>query len=253
MSNIIILLSFFSFFLHKDMGITKAQMDKKDKQAAPVESEGRSTGVVELIAKRKRRPPGEWWIYSGQGSEETKDTEEQPQSKKSKQNNRKPPAAAPSPVQTKKQRVLKKMNQAEPIASSSQSTNNNKSKKEKKVKRTKQPNDRNNRRDNVKASKALDAVEEQIELQEQQQFMDKDLDPLQSSPLLLTHRDQSLDSGKVMMKEVIRSFNFGKHTEYLEHKYSLPEALLTCRGCYTKQNNTTEKGNLYCFGHYEPR
>lgn len=194
------------------MGISKAQMDKKDKQAIPVVSEGRSTGDGELIGKRKRRPPGEWWISSSQGPEETKATEEQPTSKKSKQNNKKPAAAAPSPVQTKKQRALKKMNQAEPTPSSSQSPNNNKSKKEKKVKRTRQPNNINKRGDKMKASEALDAVEEQIELQEQQQFLDKDLDPLQSSPLFLVHSDQSLESGKVMMKEVIRSLNFSKHT-----------------------------------------
>ncbi len=179
---------------------SEAPPDEKDKQnkLTPVSDDSPIPG------KRKRRQPGQWWMSGHQSSEEAKVSDSETTLKKAKQNNKEPSAAVPSPVKTKKDKVLNRKNQTQPAPSSSEKM---KKAKEKKVKRKK---NRNAGGDNIKASeKAFAVVEmEQVEGQEQQQeeVSGQDLDASDSSPLVLAQRDLSLSSGK----EVLRSFTKGK-------------------------------------------
>lgn len=170
--------------------------DGNDKQnKLPVVSEGSSSEDSQMLGKRKRRQTGQWWLSCPQSTEETKVTDHQPTLKKSKPNNKEPSAAGPSPAKTKKERVLKRRNQTHKAPSSIQNTNKT---KEKKTKRNKNRNTREDTPDKKKVTdKVLNGFEaEQIE-EQQQEIVDQDPVPVDSSPLDLTHRDHSLSSGKV--------------------------------------------------------
>lgn len=143
----------------------------------------------QIPVKRKRQQTGEWWLCRPEKTEETKVTDKQPTPKKSKQHSKKPSEEVPSPVKTKKDRVLKRTSQTKCAPSSSQKTNKGSERK------NKQNKSRRGTPGKTKASEEIFdvIVEEQIDEQEQLE----DLDPVDSSPLVLVHRDHSLDSGKV--------------------------------------------------------
>lgn len=176
-------------------------MDVKDKENnLLVESERSSSEDCQFLGKRKRRQTGHWWLSNPQSKEETEVINNQATLKKSKRNNKEPSTAVPSPVKAKKGRVLKRKTQTQPASSSSQNRNKAKEKK------NKQNKNRNTIGDTPEKMKATDEAfgaieaeqnEEQEQQQQQQEVPDQDLDPLQSSPLVLTHRDHSHNSGKV--------------------------------------------------------
>ncbi|XP_038584420.1 titin homolog isoform X2 [Micropterus salmoides] len=177
--------------------------DGNDKQnKLPVVSEGSSSEDSQMLGKRKRRQTGQWWLSCPQSTEETKVTDHQPTLKKSKPNNKEPSAAGPSPAKTKKERVLKRRNQTHKAPSSIQNTNKT---KEKKTKRNKNRNTREDTPDKKKVTdKVLNGFEaEQIE-EQQQEIVDQDPVPVDSSPLDLTHRDHSLSSGDHVFQRVYR-------------------------------------------------
>ncbi|XP_049912997.1 titin isoform X1 [Epinephelus moara] len=162
--------------------------DGKDKHnKLPAVSEESSPEDCWTPGRRKRRQPGEWWL-NHQTAEETKVTDTHLTPKKSKPYNKEPSAAVPSPVKTKKDRVLKKGNQTQPAPSSSQKTNKAREKK------TTQKKNRNAKGD--KPDKVFHTIEaEQSEGQEQLEILDQSLD-VESSPLVLTQRDHSFHSGE---------------------------------------------------------
>lgn len=130
-----------------------------------------------------------------ESTEETKVTDNHPTLKKSKQNNKEPSAAVPSSVKAKKDRVLKRRNQTLPAPLSSQNTNKANGKKNR---QNQNRNTRGDASDKMKATdKGFDAIEAEQTEEQQQEVPDQDLDPLQSSPLVLVQRDCSLNSGKV--------------------------------------------------------
>ncbi|XP_071341242.1 neurofilament heavy polypeptide [Trachinotus anak] len=186
--------------INSDAETVKHVADGKAKQTTlPVMSEGSLSEESQILGKRKRKPTGQWWL-SSQSTEKTNVTDNQPTLKKSKKRNKEPRAAEPSPVKAKKDRVLKKGNQKQPAPSSSQSTINS---KEKKAKRNKNRPARGDKK--MKATDEIfNVIEaEQVEEQQQQQKVsDQDLDPAQSSPLVLTHRDLSLHSGDQVFQRV---------------------------------------------------
>lgn len=200
------ILYFLFFPTDKEIMTSEAQTakdlaDGEDKHnRLPVVSEGNSSEDSQFLGKRKRRQTGKWWVSSPHSPEEAKVTDNQPTLKRSKQNNTQPSAAVPSPVQTKKNKVLKRRNKTQPEPSSSRNTHKAKEKK------TKRNNNKNTRGDTPHEMKATDkifnAIEaEQIEEEEQQQEVpDQDLDPVQSSPLVLAHRDHSLNSSKTLLR-----------------------------------------------------
>ncbi|XP_070842572.1 nucleolar and coiled-body phosphoprotein 1 isoform X2 [Chaetodon trifascialis] len=167
--------------------------DKNKQNRLPVVSEETSSEDSQILGKRKRRQPGEWWLSCSQSTEETKVTDSRPTPKKSKQNDKEADAAAPPPAKTRKDRVLKRRTQTRPAPSTSQSTN-----KEKKTKRHKSRNARGDVPDEIKASEEVSDVFEGGRTEEQeQQKEDQDLDSVQSSPLDLTNRDHSHNSAPV--------------------------------------------------------
>lgn len=159
-------------------------------------SEEGSSEDDEIIGKRKRRQPGQWWLNSSDRTEETKATESQPTLKKSKQTNREPSIAVASPV--KKNKVSTKGNQTQPVSSSSRSTSKAQDKRTKQNKNRSKRGGTPSQRTEIREVFVVNEAE-QIQRQEVQ---DQDLDPLQSSPL--AHRDHSLNSGKFMVKEGFR-------------------------------------------------
>ncbi|XP_010751326.3 nucleolar and coiled-body phosphoprotein 1 isoform X1 [Larimichthys crocea] len=148
----------------------------------------------QIPVKRKRQQTGEWWLCRPEKTEETKVTDKQPTPKKSKQPSKKPSEEVPSPVKTKKDRVLKRGSQTKCAPSSSQKTNKASERK------NKQNKSRRGTPGKTKASEEIFdvIVEEQIDEQEQLE----DLDPVDSSPLVLVHRDHSLDSGSQVFQRV---------------------------------------------------
>ncbi|XP_034416256.1 uncharacterized protein si:ch211-161h7.4 [Cyclopterus lumpus] len=158
--------------------------DKKDKHnKIPVVSEGSSSEDCQILGKRKRRHPGQWWLDQ-QISEETKFTDNQLTVKKSKQPNQEPSAAVQSPVKTKKDRALKKRNQTPPAPSSSRNTNKAKGKKSKQNKNT---------IEDSRPDEVFQGIEaEQFDEQLQQEVVDQDLDG-QSSPFVHSHSHNSGD------------------------------------------------------------
>nr|XP_057916124.1 microtubule-associated protein futsch isoform X2 [Doryrhamphus excisus] len=123
----------------------------------------------QVLGKRKRNPPGEWWLNCPQNTEQLMDPP--PSVKKSKRGEAS--AGAPSPAKAEKQRPFKRP-----------------SKVSKKTKGAKVKQKNGLPRD------ATDAIElnrdeaEQMDAREQE-VAQRDLEPLLSSPLDLIHRDQS--------------------------------------------------------------
>ncbi|XP_032359544.1 uncharacterized protein si:ch211-161h7.4 isoform X2 [Etheostoma spectabile] len=157
-----------------------------------VVSEG-SSSDDQILGKRKRRQPGHWWLDNCI-KEETKVTDNQPTLKKLKQYSQEPSATVPSPVKAKKNTVLKKRNRTPPAPSPSHNTN------KAKVKKTKQNKNRKTRGDT--ADKVFHTNKaEQFEEQAQPEVADQDLDD-QSSPLDLTNRDHSHNSGQQVFQRV---------------------------------------------------
>ncbi|XP_031706442.1 uncharacterized protein LOC116385269 [Anarrhichthys ocellatus] len=176
----------------KEILNSEAETDKRNK--TPAVSDGSSSEDHQILGKRKKRPPGQWW--SGQQIiEETKVTDDQPTLKKSKQHNQEPSAAAPSPVETKKDRVLKKRKQMQPAPPSTQNTNKAKGKKTKRNKNT----TKDSRPDEV--FQAIEAEQYEEQQQQQQEDQDQDLDG-QSSRLVLSRKDHSLNSGDRVFERV---------------------------------------------------
>ncbi|XP_076577482.1 uncharacterized protein LOC143314387 isoform X2 [Chaetodon auriga] len=178
----------------KDLMSSEAQTDENNKQnRLPLVSEETSSEDSQILGKRKRRQPGEWWLSCSQSTEETKVTDSRQTPKKSKQNDKKAAAAAPPPAKTKKDRVLKRRTQTRPAPSTSQSTN-----KEKKTKRHKNRKSRGDVPDEMKASEEVSDMFEGGRTEEhEQQKENQDLDSVQSSPLDLTNRDHSHNSAPV--------------------------------------------------------
>ena len=188
---------FIFFPSDKDIMNSEAQADEKDKQnKLPVVSEESSSEDSPTLGKRKRRPPGQWWLSCSENTEETKVTDNRPTLKKAKQSKKELPTTGPSPVKSKKDRVLKKRNQAEPVASSSKNTNKAKEKKTKQNK--KRITERGEMADKMKASESVFSATEAEPTEEQQQEEKVlDQDSVESCPLVLAHRDHSQNSGKV--------------------------------------------------------
>ncbi|XP_029314178.1 proteoglycan 4 isoform X2 [Cottoperca gobio] len=134
----------------------------------------------------RRKPPG--WVKHPI-TEAAKVRDNQPTLKKSKPHNQKPSAAVLSPVKDKKGRVLKKINQTQPAPSSSRNTN--KAEEKKRI----QNKNGNTRGDTAgKVFHTFDA-----EPFEEQEAADQDV---QSSPLVLSHRDLSHNSGEQVFQRV---------------------------------------------------
>ncbi|KAM7369883.1 hypothetical protein PAMP_011172 [Pampus punctatissimus] len=147
----------------------------KNKQL--VVSEGSSSDDGQVLGKRKRNPPGQWWLSCPNSTEERKVTTNQPVLKRSKQNR-------------KSDGLLKQRNH-----------NTNK----KKIKQNKRRNTRGDNPDKMKATvKELHmGSSEQIEDQEKQQDLsDQDMDPAQSGPLVFLHREDSFNSRDQIFQRV---------------------------------------------------
>ncbi|XP_078136850.1 uncharacterized protein LOC144537203 [Sander vitreus] len=188
-------------FMNSEVQTEKDLAGGKDKHnKLPVVSEG-SSSDDQILGKRKRRQPGQWWL-DNLFTKETKVMDNQPTLKKLKQYSQEPSATVPSPVKAKKNRVLKKRNPTQPAPSPSHNTNKA---KEKKTKQNKNRKTRGDTADKVfHTNKA-----EQFEEQEQQEVADQDLDD-QSSPLDLTHRDHSHNSGQQVFQRVYRHVSHEK-------------------------------------------
>ncbi|XP_068438358.1 neurofilament heavy polypeptide [Clinocottus analis] len=164
--------------------------DKKQKRnKIPVVSEGTSSEDGQILGKRKRKSPGQWWL-DNEDSEETKFTDNQRTLKKSKQPKPEPSVAVQSPVKTKKERASKKRNQTPPAPSSSPNTNKAKGKK---TKRNKNP------KGDGRPDEVFQGIEaEQFEEKLQQEEVDQD----QSGPLVHCQRDHSFNSGDKVFQRV---------------------------------------------------
>ncbi|XP_034717628.1 uncharacterized protein si:ch211-161h7.4 [Etheostoma cragini] len=171
----------------KDLADGKEKPDK-----LPVVSEG-SSSDDQIPGKRKRRKPGQWWLDNCI-KEETKVTDNQPTLKKLKQYSQEPSATVPSPVKPQQNTALKKRNRTLPATSPSHNTN------KAEVKKTKQNKNRKTRGDTADKGFHTNKAE-QFEEQAQQELVDQDLDD-QSSPLDLTNRDHSHNSGQQVFQRV---------------------------------------------------
>ncbi|XP_040921200.1 enolase-phosphatase E1 isoform X2 [Toxotes jaculatrix] len=183
--------------LNSDAQTAKDLEDGKAKQnKLATESEGSLCEERQILGKRKRKQTGQWWLNCPQSTEETKVTDNQPTLKKSKQHS-KEPSATESSAKAKKDRILKKRNQKRPAELSSQNTINA---TENKAKRNK---NRPAKEDTPDKMKATDEVFNTTETEQQQQEVpNQDLDPVQLSPLVFTHRDLSLNSGRQVFQNV---------------------------------------------------
>lgn len=179
----------------------KALADGKAKRnRLPVVSAGSLSEDSEVIGKRKRKQPGEWWLSCPESIEETKVTDNQPTIKKPKQNNKESRAGLPSPVKVKKDRVLKRRNQKQPAPASSEHTN---TAEEKTTKRNINRIRRGETPDKRKTTDVFNTIE--VEQIEDQDVPDQDLDVEDLSPLVFAQRDLSLSSGKVIVEELSHS------------------------------------------------
>lgn len=166
----------------------EAQINVKDKQdRLGAVSEESSSGDGQVIGKRMRRQPGQWWMSCSERPEETEVTASQPTQKR--QSKKEPKAATASPVKGKKDRILKRGDQ-QPAPSSVQNTKHPKLKKGNKEKRNNQNKNVNRKGEAPVQMTVFDEVEAEEDKQQEIQ------DPLLSSPLALTNRDLILNSGK---------------------------------------------------------
>lgn len=181
----------------------KALANGKVKKLHNVSAES-SSEDSDVIGKRKRKQPGQWWLSNHQSTEEIKVTDKQPTLKKSKQNNKDPRAGVPSPIKEKKDRVLKRRHQKQPVPASSENTHTvevKKTKRKNRIARGETPDKR--KTDEVFKTMEMEQIEEQHDVPHD--------DPdLHLSPLVFAERDLSLSSGKVKEKEVLIFFTYLK-------------------------------------------
>ncbi|XP_032407985.1 protein IWS1 homolog isoform X2 [Xiphophorus hellerii] len=153
---------------------------KQDKTSAA--SSSSSSVEAQLSQKRKRRPPGDWWVSSPANPEQA----EAPQPlKKSKLKRKEPSTAVPSTVKNKKDKAPARRNSKEPTKSASVDT------KEVKESKRKTPKRRNAR--DVKNKETAEKPRRLVAELEEQQISDQELDE-HSSPLVFSKRDHSLNS-----------------------------------------------------------
>ncbi|XP_037549889.1 proteoglycan 4 [Nematolebias whitei] len=175
-------------FSDKEIAILKVNgKTKPNKQAA--NSEEHSSKDDNNLCKRRRKPTGQWWLTS-QNAEEA---ENPLPPKKSKQNSTKEPSTTAPTVQAKKDKADKKKSQKQPALASSSLANQP---KESKCKQTK------TRKTKGKNQKETDEIIDTAEAKEEQQFPDQDLNQEDSSPLVFTHRDVSINSGGEVFQKV---------------------------------------------------
>lgn len=174
----------------EDLGsLSDKELLKSEAQTANVKTKQNKQSTVsvesssddgQLLGKRKRNPPGQWWLSCPESTEETKITDNQPVLKKSKQNRKELSAEVSPPVKAKNEGLLKQRHH-----------NTNK-------KKNKHRTTRENNPDKVKATAEPHMIgSEQIEAQEQQQdVLDQDLD------LVFPHREHSFNSGDQIFQRV---------------------------------------------------
>ncbi|XP_053198843.1 uncharacterized protein DDB_G0286299-like [Scomber japonicus] len=165
----------------KEIGKSEAQTaNEKNKQSKQSVSVGSSSDDGQAAGKRKRNPPGQWWLLCPESTEETKVTDNQPILKRSKLSRIELGAEISPPAEDKNDGLLKQ-------------THHNTNKKNKKIKLNKHRTTRGDNPDKMKAT-----VEEQTEDQEDQ-------DSAQSSPLVFSPRDHS--SGDQIFRRVYHHSN----------------------------------------------
>lgn len=164
-----------------------------------VVSKGTSSEDCQVLGKRKRKSTGEWWLSCPQSTEEA-DNSQQATQKKSKQKPKDSSEAVPSPAKAKKDKASKKRNQKQLKVLPSQETSKFKKRK------TKQSEKGNKQGEKLDKMKAIDKELVTAE-PEQQEVPDQELDQ-ESSPLVFTQRDHSLNSGKVKVKVPVLQRSF---------------------------------------------
>uniref|UniRef100_A0A672G2M0 Mif2/CENP-C cupin domain-containing protein n=1 Tax=Salarias fasciatus TaxID=181472 RepID=A0A672G2M0_SALFA len=174
----------------------KSDTNGNAKQSKPMaESAGSSSEDNVILQKRKRKPPGQWWKAGVVGLSSGETDGQQPTVKRSKQKSKETNAAALSPVKDKKEEASKKRTQKE-IAMLSQQVNKAKGKEVKRnKKRNKSEDTPQEEEEKEEMSKATD--EQQPEEEEGREV---DQDQGESSPLVFSHRDQTIDSGPIFQK-----------------------------------------------------
>lgn len=152
----------------------------------PAVLEESSSTESQISGKRQRKPPGQWWMSSTEGTDVT---EQHSMAKKLRLS---PAQSKQSPAKKKKDENLK------PVPSSSQKTSPVREKMPKQTQsrgqvRAKPRKTKSSQEEIVKTNA------EQVDVQEEQQQQNVlDSDPPISSPLLLPLRDHSSSSGEIM-------------------------------------------------------
>ncbi|XP_058498638.1 serine/arginine repetitive matrix protein 2 isoform X2 [Solea solea] len=148
-------------------------------------SEGSFSEEGQILCKRKRKPVGQWWLSCPQSTEETEVKDDQPTLKKSKQHNKEPSSPGPSPAKAKKDNT-KKRTLKQPTLLSSQETIKAKQKSPKNIKN--RPVREGTQNEKTSTDDVLNTSEAE-QTEEQQQVLDKDPDPVQSSPSVFKKTD----------------------------------------------------------------
>lgn len=145
-------------------------------------SAGSSSEESDVLQKRKRKPPGQWWLSCHQNTEDTKVIDNQPTTRKSKLNKKELTTELPSPVEVKKQqhKDLKKFKQKRSAPAATEHTA-----AEKKTKRGVETPDKRETTD-VEQTNHQD---EQLDVPGQDHHEDL-------SPLVFAQRDINLGSGE---------------------------------------------------------
>ncbi|XP_061569607.1 uncharacterized protein si:ch211-161h7.4 isoform X2 [Cololabis saira] len=159
---------------------------KTKRKKHPAVSGGTFSEDTEVLVKRQRKQTGPWWMSGPHSIEEPEI--QQPTVKKSKQNNTEPSTAVLSPGKAKKDKVYK--NQKRPVTSTEPKN------KEKKTKQSRKRNARGAVPDEIKATDDI------VHAGEAEQIFDPNLDQEHSSPMVFTHRDHSLNSGRELFQRV---------------------------------------------------
>lgn len=153
---------------------------KGKRKKLPVVLEESSSTEGQIGGKRQRRPPGQWWLSSTLSAEGADVTE--PESTGSMR----------SPAKRKKGEDLERLNEKEPVPSTSQKKSQARGKKPKQNKSGGQVR--------AKPRKTLQKVFVETEAVQEEQHQEMlDSDPLNSSPLLLPLRDHSSSSGEIIV------------------------------------------------------
>lgn len=165
----------------------EASKTKGKRKKLPVVLEESSSTEGQIGGKRQRRPPGQWWLSSALSAEGADVTEPEPT------------GSMQSPAKRKKGKDLERLNEKEPVPSTSQKKSQARGKKPKQNKSGGQVR--------AKPRKTLQKVfveteAEQVDVQEEQHQEMLDSDPLKSSPLLIPLRDHSSSSGEQTFQRV---------------------------------------------------